>query len=344
MYPFAKLNRKQALILLVIVGVITSALSLFATTDSWIGNWLINFSTGMFGATITFYLIDILIGEREREQEKRENDTRDARIRRENDEREARLRADAFERDERWKLDTKEREERFQKDEAERQKLFHAEMRSILERQDAENRQREIRLLIDQMRSRNPESSDTAIKQLGRLGVLHNGILNNENLAFAHFIGADLNNAHLVSVDFRGAIFRKVQAKEADLRGANFTNATLEHSTFNGASLQGAVLRHAIMENSGFAHVDFEGADLSHANIRNSFLQGATLRRAKLHKADLRGTDLTGAILEGAILHEAMIDETTTLPDGQKYQVKQKLDKFRIDLAPPVLPDFPQDT
>ena len=82
----ATLSNGAVLTILVGSALVTGALSLllsrgFASTAEWLGNALLNFSTEMLGAFLTFILIDLVIGGRERQESEWRDDRRRLRTR-----------------------------------------------------------------------------------------------------------------------------------------------------------------------------------------------------------------------------------------------------------------------
>jgi hypothetical protein len=106
-----------------------------------------------------------------------------------------------------------------------------------------------------------------------------------------------------------------IPARDIDLRGADLTGASLTLAYLVNANLRGADLTRA----------NLTGANLTDAILTDAILTGAILRGANLYRANLThailtGANLTHAILRGANLDGAIFDETTTLPDGTKWQ------------------------
>jgi uncharacterized protein YjbI with pentapeptide repeats len=109
-----------------------------------------------------------------------------------------------------------------------------------------------------------------------------------------------------------------------------------------GADLEG------VGQPVGFAEADLHGVDLRGANLRNAKLdvpdlQGADLsisilEGASLIYADLRGANLTTAIFDGVNLYEAQFNNTTILPNGERW-TNTDMRIFGAVLDPPLTED-----
>ncbi len=118
---------------------------------------------------------------------------------------------------------------------------------------------------------------------------------------------------------------------------ADLSRVSLRESDLGGADLSGADLSEADLISA-----DLNGANLSGADLKRAFLMEANLGGADLSGADLRGASLISANLNGADLSNALIDEFTTLPDGNRFQENHSdLERFtnpdhpNFWLAPP---------
>lgn len=121
-----------------------------------------------------------------------------------------------------------------------------------------------------------------------------------------------LNRANLAGVDLS-----RVNLTFANLEGANLESANLEGTGLSGANLYGADLKGA----------GLSGANLYGANLEGAGLLGANLTGANLEGANLKGANLTGVIgksNEEIINSGAILDETTIMPNGQKYTRPQQ--------------------
>ena len=116
-------------------------------------------------------------------------------------------------------------------------------------------------------------------------------ILHVRDFNHANFTGSNLKSSQLAYVHFVEANLQEVNLERAHLYGANFQRAHLY-----GANLQDANLQDANLERANLRGADLEGADLQRAD-----LEGADLRGADLQGADLEGADLEGAILDAEI-------------------------------------------
>lgn len=120
-------------------------------------------------------------------------------------------------------------------------------------------------------------------------------------------------------LDLRGA-----DLKGKNLAGANLKKASLKMYTQMCPQKVGGDC------SSWRQAANLSGADLHGANLSKTNLHEAILDRANLQDADLRGSNLTSASLKNTKLNGALLDETTTMPDGNKYS-KTQLKKERDD-------------
>lgn len=126
------------------------------------------------------------------------------------------------------------------------------------------------------------------------------------------------------SISLRGALLsscrmKRVRLSTASLRGAYFGYSDLCSADFSLADLREASFREAKL-NSAI----FDGANLQHANFARACLAGssfvsADLVNANFWGADLRGANLTDAILINCSLVDIVVDEKTTLPNGNSW-------------------------
>ncbi|MBC7813856.1 MAG: pentapeptide repeat-containing protein [Burkholderiales bacterium] len=202
------LSNRQVLGVLLLFTLLSSGYSLVINLTSehanfaeWGESWLQNFSTEMFGALLTFVLLEIVIGNR----------------------------------------------------------------------QDKET-------LVRQLRSSSSEESKRAAEELWEHGWLSDGSLKK----------AYLRNANLQEVDLSDAFFQQADLAKAILIRAKIRNATL----------------------------------------RDTDLREANLQEADLTLADLRGALLVSANLQGANLENAIFDESTTLPNGEKWTTTTDMSVF----------------
>jgi uncharacterized protein YjbI with pentapeptide repeats len=137
----------------------------------------------------------------------------------------------------------------------------------------------------------------------------------NEDLRNANLSGANLYNANLSGAVLYNANLSRADLCEADLSGADLTKADLIKAVLIGADLSEARL---IGANLSFAKLD--EANLREAHLRIAYLGGADFTLADLTKADLTNADLTKAKISDSQLASAILDETTTMPNGEKWK------------------------
>ena len=114
---------------------------------------------------------------------------------------------------------------------------------------------------------------------------------------------------------------------DGSLKHAELTGANLKDANFWEANLEGVKLVGAHLEDADFWDANLEDADLSYAFLQGSSFWEANLKGSDLREANLHGVNLSDANLEGATFEgkhgnniiRAILDETTTLPDGSKY-------------------------
>lgn len=140
---------------------------------------------------------------------------------------------------------------------------------------------------------------------------------------------ADLTNANLEAVDFShanldGAILNAANLHSANLSNANLQGASLTNTNLSDASLEAANLEHASLirtnlQRAALFSVNFQYAELYNADLREAHLERARLANADMYLTDLRGAHLLHTNLEQAFSKTALFDETTQMPDGEKW-------------------------
>jgi len=192
--------------------------------------------------------------------------------------------------------------------------------------------QREIKALKQQLlrdvRSTSNEVAKNGVHQMrehgwleGKDGLLRGVDLHHSNLQGANFVDANLEGANFWLAKLQGAHLAGANLQGALLNSANLEKADLWEANLQEAKLVGANLRSAVL-----AGVNLQGADLRGAN-----LQDAVLVRAKL-----QGAMLTNANLQGAYLLDAKFNETTILPDGNKWTLETDIIEFGTFLKDPL--------
>lgn len=184
-------------------------------------------------------------------------------------------------------------------------------------------------LKLDAASTSNPVAVN-AVHQLWRRNWLRgeNGLLQ----------GADMTSARLQGATLMGA----------NLRGANFTTTNLQGANIGRANLQAAILWNSYLPEAFLGGANLEGAYLNGANLAKTDLSTAILKDADFVKANLQETNLFDANLQGANLFEANLqgallgidllparfDESTILPDGQRWSSD-------LDMRRYTDPDYP---
>jgi hypothetical protein len=178
------------------------------------------------------------------------------------------------------------------------------------------------RQLIRQLGSRHNEVADTAVNELRVNGGnlvpenqfspcwVTDGSLDSANLNHANLRDANLRDANL-----KGAFLRYANLKGADLRDANLYYANLAY-----ANLKGANLAYANLKGANLTNANLKGANLAYANLK----RGANLYYANLTNANLKGARLVNAEVTESQLALAFLDETTTMPNGEKWKPSEE--------------------
>ena len=122
--------------------------------------------------------------------------------------------------------------------------------------------------------------------------ILPGALLSSSRMKQAKFSAAMLRGAYFGYSDLRAADF-----SGADLRDTHFREARLDLGRFDGADLRGANFARAVLARSSFVKADLNGVNF--------------------WRADLRGANLKDALVRPCALAEAVIDDRTTLPDGE---------------------------
>jgi uncharacterized protein YjbI with pentapeptide repeats len=113
-----------------------------------------------------------------------------------------------------------------------------------------------------------------------RGAILHGAKLPKAELEGCDAWESDWENASLEGCDFDHADLGHAKFHQTRLNNANLTQANLRDCDFEGADLSGAKLKNAICMGTSFQNailqgVDFSGADLSRANLKGAFLYTA---------------------------------------------------------------------
>jgi Pentapeptide repeats (8 copies) len=188
-------------------------------------------------------------------------------------------------------------------------------------RRDEQRSERELKVqLVRDVRSKIHDTVVNAVHQMQERGWLEgdSGLLKGANLGGASLDGADLENANLSDAELLDANLSDALLLMANLSSANLNGANLSSANLNGANLSGADLDGA----------NLYDANLLGANLQSANLLGVNLQGAKLWTANLQGANLLDANLQGADLDSAKLNESTRLPDGEKWTSGTDLIRF----------------
>jgi uncharacterized protein YjbI with pentapeptide repeats len=123
-----------------------------------------------------------------------------------------------------------------------------------------------------------------------------------------------------VRLDLRGARLEKADLREAQLEGSTLSEAHLEGTDLSGAELKDTALIGASLEGAGLYL-----ANLKEANLSEAHLEGSNLGLAQLEGADLRWAHLEGVkSLTVEQLEVVQTLEGCTLPDGTRVPEREK--------------------
>ncbi|MBZ0284266.1 MAG: pentapeptide repeat-containing protein [Anaerolineae bacterium] len=232
----AQLNNRAVMLILLIMAIVASSVSLLVnvfTGDTsfagWSESWLQNFSTEMFGAFLTFILIEIIVGGRQRRTEQEED-----RVKRQ----------------------------------AELIVAFKAASR-IEDRQAIADQMNTSGVLpgadLRDLNLRNLNLRGANLQNANLEGAILTGVkLNKANLR-----GANLQNASLVDVDGSVADFRGTNLQNAILQYSSFYAANLEKAKLWGATLRSVNLEHANLRAVVLRCTVLIRVDLSNARLEN---------------------------------------------------------------------------
>jgi hypothetical protein len=216
----------RALIFIVLLAVVAGAFSawLFSSEDSflfWFSNWLVNFSASMTGVFFTLLFIELLLRQRDKQEE----------------------------RDERVELFRQQTEMMRHYAQAQAIVQFHAA--------DDETERKAIlndMAIHDLLRGAALASGDLTHSYLSKADLrdanLHSAKLTRAHLRDSNLSGAQLCNADLSNVDLRNANLSRTDFRDAYLVNARLDFANLAESDLTGANLRDAdvnlgQLRHA---------------------------------------------------------------------------------------------------
>lgn len=152
---------------------------------------------------------------------------------------------------------------------------------------------RKARILIESLKERLAHQDGSLDHLDWSAANLGGALLSSCRMHQAKFTSAMLSGAYFGYSDLRGADFSR-----ADLRETHFREARLDHASFDGADLRGANFARAHLAGSSFSK-----ADLTEVNF---------------WRADLRGANLKDALMSQCTVADAVIDDRTTLPNGER--------------------------
>jgi hypothetical protein len=131
--------------------------------------------------------------------------------------------------------------------------------------------------------------------------------LSRVNLANAHLDGASLQHAYMPAARLDGASLVSAKLGGADLREAHLQQAELIM-----ADLQHANLRQAVLCGAYLSAANLQGASLQQADLRDVYGRGADLRGADLRGASVSGAMLHESLFDA---HTLLPDGTAWSPD-----------------------------
>jgi hypothetical protein len=111
---------------------------------------------------------------------------------------------------------------------------------------------------------------------------------------------------------------------DGSLYKAPLSSANLKDTDLRDANLKGALLWRAIFEGADLRDVILEGADLRHANLKGTLLIDANLIDANLLGANLNRAILIAATVADSQFAQVMLDETTIMPNGERYKPSEE--------------------
>jgi hypothetical protein len=312
---------KGVLIRLITIGLTMSIFSLLIALlshgQNWVNQFALNFGTEMFGAAVSFYFINLILGE----QEKRREELR-----------ELRRQSDAIEREKRWQHEIAERERRWQQEAIERSERWQREI-------NQQQEQAYKNSLMTDMGSPNNTTALDAIRKLEQKGWLIDGSLRGINLRYCNLQRAFLKGANLQGANLQHAQLTHANFDNAKLESVQMNRAELTSALLNGVNLRYALLEYATLVKAAFVFAELQEADLRFANLSGAYLEKADLTRSNLYQARLLGANLRDAKLTGANVQGVLFDEMTKLPDGTS---PRSIDDFKRFGAVTIPVEFPR--
>jgi uncharacterized protein YjbI with pentapeptide repeats len=265
----------------------------------WWDGFLQNSGTEMLGAFLTFILLEVIRGRRERKAQEKAEERRTEDLK-------------ALQRSV--------------------GKQLQEQMRRFVQAQEI------ARLWAAKtLEERQPILAGMKATGLLRGANLRNADLQGANLYKADLRGANLEGANLQEAGLEGANLQKAGLEGANLQGANLKKANLQGANLFSVSLQGRPptklnlqitnlegvnLERAILRGANLTLVNLQEANLEEANLQGANLEGANLQGTNLKKANLQEANLFSVNLQGARwlavwqLRQVETLERATLPDG----------------------------
>jgi hypothetical protein len=229
----------QVLFILIVAGVGTSLFSSFlqAAGAAWWEGFTRNVSAAIYGAFLTFLLLEGLVGGRQR------------------------LAAD--EREQKRESEVKALEERLAQ-EVQKQLRLYVQGQALSRLRAASTAE-----------EREPILYEMITNDLLHGAELFRGNLRGAELLGANLHGANLQEADLLGAALVGASLQEANLTHASLEEANLLGARLQKANLRSANLEGADLKGANLEGANLSRAILEGADLSKASLEGADLDGA---------------------------------------------------------------------
>jgi uncharacterized protein YjbI with pentapeptide repeats len=156
---------------------------------------------------------------------------------------------------------------------------------------------------------------------------LEGALMHGAQLDGAYLRGAQLNMTHLSPKWSRiGHLLTNLEGAQQDfsrwdLSGANLREADLRHAVFTEATLYQANLSGANLSSSDLSQANLWQADLSQASLTDANLYDTSLQEADLAAADLRNANCLGTSFRGANLAGTNLQDAQHLTEQQLRQV-----------------------
>lgn len=359
------MSNRQVLGVLVIVALSTSVLSLLQNpagwTPEWRTGWLQNFSTEMMGAIVTFWLFELIVGERKQREleEKRQQSARERFIR----ELGSQVHATAINavrelRSNGWLQDGS-----LKKADLRRANLKEAKLSSIdIEAADLSSANlqgadlRQAKLQGVNFAGANLQGALLEESRMDRKTILPNKTLWSPQVELAMF--TDQNHPQF----WQGYGLEGRDLRKTDLQDANLEGADLSYARLQGANLRGANLRYAVLDEVQFDEntvlpcavfwtPDFDlnclidpnhprfwrgyalaGCDLSRKDFQNINLEGANLLGCDLSQCNLQGANLRGANLGKTNLEKANLWGADLRESSLRRAILKNADMWAVNL------------